>query len=96
MKFLRLTLAFLVLAVAGAWAQSLEFATTTYDAPAFSATYPVPDKDKPGVTYSSQSVTLKSGATATMHNYALSLHSDADAFLVIYCDAEPAGRYRGP
>src|SRR5260370_14477847 len=87
MKFLRLTLAFLMLAVAAASAQSLEFAKATYDAPAFSATYPVPDKDKPGGTYSSQSVTLKSGATATMHTYALGIHNDADAFLVIYCDA---------
>ena len=99
--FLRLKFAFLTLAVFAVFAQysssaqSLEFTKTTYDAPAFSATYPVPDKDKPGVTYSSQSVTLKSGATATMHTYALSIHNDADAFLVIYCDANLQGDTAG-
>ena len=87
MKFLRLTFAFFILAVAAASAQSLEFTKAPYDAPAFSATFPVPDKDKPGVTYSSQSVTLKSGAAATMHTYALGIHNDSDAFLIIYCDA---------
>src|SRR5258708_11439948 len=87
MKFVRLTLAFLMLAVAAASAQSLEFVKATYDSPAFSAIYPVPDNDKPGVTYSSQSVTLKSGATPTMHTYALGIHNDADAFLALYCDA---------
>src|SRR5260370_13239251 len=92
---LRLTLAFLMLAVAAASAQSLEFTKGTYDAPAFSATYPVPEKDKPGVTYSSQSVTLKSGATATMHTYALGIHNHADAFLVIYCDANLPGDTAG-
>jgi len=95
MKFVRLTLAFLMLAVAAASAQSLEFVKATYDSPAFSAIYPVPDKDKPGVTYSSQSVTLKSGATATMHTYALGIHNDADAFLVIYCDANLQGDTAG-
>jgi hypothetical protein len=100
-RFLRLKFAFLTLAVAAVLAQnsssaqSLEFTKTTYDAPAFSATYPVPDKDKPGVTYSSQSVTLKSGATATMHTYALGIHNDADAFLVIYCDANLQGDKAG-
>jgi len=86
-----------MLAVAAASAQNaasvrnVEFTTTAYAAPAFSATYPVPDKDKPGVTYSSQNVTLKSGGTATMHTYALGLHNDSDAFLVIYCDADLRG-----
>jgi len=101
MRFLKLTLVVFILAVAAASAQNaasvrnMEFTTTTYDAPAFSATYPVPDKDKPGVTYSSQDVTLKSGATATMHTYALGLHNDADAFLVIYCDANLQGDTAG-
>jgi hypothetical protein len=63
MTYLRLTLVFLMLAVAAASAQTLEFTATPYAAPAFTATYPVPDKDKPGVTYSSQPVTLQSGDT---------------------------------
>jgi hypothetical protein len=87
--------AFVMLAVAAASAQSLEFTKTPYEAPAFSATYPVPDKDKPGVTYSSENVTLKSGATAVMHTYALGIHNDADAFLVIYCDANLQGDTAG-
>jgi hypothetical protein len=97
MRILKLTLIFLMLAVAAASAQNaasvrnMEFTSSTYDAPAFSATYPVPDKDKPGVTYSSQNVTLKSGGTATMHSYALGLHNDSDAFIVIYCDANLRG-----
>src|SRR5258708_32514000 len=91
MKFVRLTLAFLMLAVAAASAQSLEFVKATYDSPAFSAIYPVPHKAKPGVTYSSQSVTLKSGATATMHTYALGIHSDAHAFPVLSWDADLQG-----
>jgi hypothetical protein len=101
LRFLRLTFAFITLAVSAVFAQnsssaqSLEFTKTTYDSPAFSATYPVPDKDKPGVTYSSQSVTLKSGAKATMHTYALGIHNDADAFLVIYCDANLQGDTAG-
>jgi hypothetical protein len=90
-----LTLAFLVLAVAAASAQSLEFTTTPYAAPAFSATYPAPDKDKAGVTYSSENVTLKSGATAVMHTYALGIHNDVDAFLIIYCDANLQGDTAG-
>ena len=40
MKFVRLTLVFFVLAVAAGSAQSIEFATKAYDAPAFSATFP--------------------------------------------------------
>jgi hypothetical protein len=95
MRFLRLTLAFLALTTAAAVAQSLEFTDTPYAAPAFSATYPVPDKDKPGITYSSQNVTLKSGATAVMHNYALGIHNDTDAFLIIYCDANLQGDKAG-
>lgn len=91
MTYLRLTLVFLMLAVAAASAQTLEFTATPYAAPAFTATYPVPDKDKPGVTYSSQPVTLKSGETATMHTYALGIHNDNDAFLIIYCDADLRG-----
>jgi hypothetical protein len=97
MRFLKLTLVFFMLAAAATSAQNaasvrnMEFTTTTYDAPAFSATFPVPDKDKPGVAYSSESVTLKSGGTATMHTYSLPLHNDSDAFIVIYCDANLRG-----
>jgi hypothetical protein len=87
--------AFFMLAIAAASAQSLEFARTSYEAPAFSATYPVPDKDKPGVTYSSENVTLKSGATAVMNNYSLGIHNEFDAFLVIYCDANLQGDTAG-
>jgi hypothetical protein len=89
-RFLRCTLTFLALAVAGAFAQNaaapqnIAFSTTNYEAPAFYATYPVPDKGP--VAYSSQNVTLKNGGTTTLHNYTLSLHNDADAFLVLYCD----------
>jgi len=99
-RFVRLTIAFLTLAVAAgftqnaAMPQNVEFSTTTYEAPAFYATFPVPDKDK-GVTYSSQNVTLKSGATAVMNTYALSLHNDFDAFLIIYCDANLQGDTAG-
>src|SRR5258708_13592807 len=92
MRFLRLTFAFLLLALAAAFAQTsatpqnVEFSTSTYEAPAFYATFPVPDKDKGAVAYSSEEIKTKSGTTTTLHNYALSLHNDEDAFLVIYCD----------
>ncbi len=90
MRLLRLTFVFLLLAVAAGFAQStsapqnVAFSATTYEAPAFTANYPVPDKDP--VAYSSQEVKLKKGGTATLHNYSLSLHNDQDAFLVIYSD----------
>jgi hypothetical protein len=88
--FLRLSFASLTLAVVVCFAQNpaspqnVAFSTTIYEAPAFTASYPVPDKGP--VAYSSQEVKLKNGATATLHNYTLSLHNDADAFLVLYCD----------
>jgi hypothetical protein len=90
MKFLKLTLVFSMLAIASALAQTsaslqkMAFATSAYEAPAFKATFPVADKSPVG--YSSQEVTLKNGGTTTLHNYTLSLHNDADAFLVLYCD----------
>ncbi len=90
MRFLKLTLAFLMLAVAAGAAQNsaslqnITFSATSYEAPAFYATYPVPDKGP--VAYSSQTITLKNGGSTTLHNYTLSLHNDADAFLVLYCD----------
>ena len=90
MRFLKLTLAFLILAVAASLAQNsaspqnITFSTTSYEAPAFYATYPVPDKGP--VAYSSQEVKLKNGSTTTLHNYSLSLNNDRDAFLVLYCD----------
>lgn len=86
MRF-RLTLAFLFLAVAAGTAQRIEFATTPYEAPAFTATFPLPDpgKDKPGVSYSFEDITTKAGTPTKLHNYALSVHNDSDAFLVIYC-----------
>jgi hypothetical protein len=86
MKFLKLTLAFWLLAVAACTAQNLVFASARYEAPEFSAVYPLPDKDKPGVAYSFNSVELKSGSTTKLHNYSQSLHDDSDAFLVLYCD----------
>jgi len=46
----------------------------------------MPDKDKDGVKYSSEEIKLNSGGTTTLHDYALSLHSDEDAFLVLYCE----------
>lgn len=88
--FLRLPFVFLMLAVVAGFAQNaaspqnVAFSTATYEAPAFTATYPVPDKGP--VAYSSQEVKLKNGGTTTLHNYTLSLHNDADAFLVLYCD----------
>ncbi|HWY19618.1 MAG TPA: hypothetical protein VNX26_00260 [Candidatus Acidoferrum sp.] len=91
-RFLKLSFAFFMLAVAAASAQSsaapqnVEFSSTTYEAPAFYATFPVPDKDKGAVAYSSEDIKTKSGVTTTLHNYALSLHNDEDAFLVLYCD----------
>jgi hypothetical protein len=90
MRFLKLTFAFFILAVAAGLAQnsasanSIVFSSTAYEAPSFYATYPVPDKGP--VTYSSQEVKLKNGGTATLHNYSLSLQNDEDAFLVLYCD----------
>jgi hypothetical protein len=86
MKFVKLTLAFWILAVAACSAQNLVFTSMRYEAPEFSALYPQPDKDKPGVTYSSDNLQLKSGSTARMHHYSQSLHEDSDAFLVLYCD----------
>jgi hypothetical protein len=86
MKFVKLTLAFWMLAVASCTAQNLVFADARYEAPEFSALYPVPDKDKPGVTYSFDNVELKTGGSTKLHNYIQSLHDDSDAFLVIYCD----------
>jgi hypothetical protein len=89
-RFLKQTFTFLLLASAGGFAQdslppqNIAFSTSTFEAPAFTATYPVPDKG--AVAYSSQEVKLKNGGTATLHNYALSLHDDKDAFLVLYCD----------
>ena len=89
-NFPRLTFAFLLLAAATGFAQTssapqnIAFSPSTYEAPAFIATYPVPDKG--AVAYSSQEVKLKNGGTATLHNYTLSLHNDQDAFLVLYCD----------
>ncbi len=88
--YLRRTFTFLLLAAAAGFAQNssspqnIAFSTSTYEAPAFTATYPVPDKG--AVAYSSQEVKLKNGAASTLHNYALSLHNDKDAFLVLYCD----------
>jgi hypothetical protein len=90
MRFLKLTFAVLMLAMGTGLAQNpatlqnIAFSTTAYEAPAFYATFPLPDKDPVG--YSSQEVTLKSGGTATLHNYTLSLHNDRDAFLVLYSD----------
>ncbi len=86
MRFVKLTLAFSMLAVAACTAQNLVFASARYEAPEFSALYPAPDKDKPGVTYSFNNVPLKTGDTAKMHNYTLSVHDDSDAFLLLYCD----------
>ncbi len=86
MNFMKLTLAFWMLAVAASAAQNLDFASMRYEAPEFSALYPLPDKDKPGVGYSFDNIQLKSGGTAKMHNYTLSVHDDSDAFLVLYCD----------
>jgi hypothetical protein len=86
MRFLKLTLVFLLLAVAVGVAQDIQFSTTAYEAPAFYATYPVPDNDKSVVKYSSESIPLKNSGTTTLHDYSLSLHNDADAFLVLYCD----------
>jgi len=91
MRFLRPILALPVLAVAVCTAQtastpqSIKFSSSEYEAPAFYATYPAPDSDRSPVTYSSDSIPLKSGK-ATLHNYTLSLHNNADAFLVLYCD----------
>jgi hypothetical protein len=51
-KLLKLTFAFLIAAVAASFAQNsstpqnVVFSTTTYEAPAFYATFPLPDKDK--------------------------------------------------
>src|SRR5260370_1127204 len=90
--FLRLTFVLLILAVAAAFAQNsatpqnVEFSTTIYEAPAFYATFPVPDKGKGAVAYSSEDIKTKSGTATTLHNYALSLHNDEYAFLVLYCD----------
>ena len=92
MRILKLSFTFLMLAVATSFAQNaaapqnVVFSATTYESPAFYATYPVPDKDKGAVAYSSEDIKLKSGGTTTLHNYALSLHNDEDAFLVLYCD----------
>jgi len=90
MRFLKLTLAFLLIAVVAGFAQksaspqNVVFSAATYEAPAFYAMYPTPDKD--GVKYSSEDIKTKGGTTTTLHNYALSLHNDEDAFLVLYCD----------
>ena len=86
MKSVKLTLAFWILAVVACSAQNLVFTSMRYEAPEFSALYPQADKDKPGVTYSSDNLQLKSGSTARMHHYSQSLHEDSDAFLVLYCD----------
>src|ERR1700730_3641223 len=91
-RFLKLSITFLLPGCAAGFAQNaaspqnVVFSTTTYESPAFYATYPVPDKEKGAVTYSSEDIKLKSGGTTTLHNYALSLHNDEDAFLVLYCD----------
>ena len=92
MRFLKLPFALLILTAAAAFAQNsatpqnVVFSTATFEAPAFYATYPMPDKDKDGVKYSSEEIKLNSGGTTILHDYALSLHSDEDAFLVLYCD----------
>jgi hypothetical protein len=86
MRSLKLTLALLLIAVGCCAAQTLEFVSARYEAPEFSALYPAPDKDMPGVTYSFDTIPLKGGGSAKMHNYTQSLHDDADAFLVLYCD----------
>jgi hypothetical protein len=90
MRSLKLWFAFVALAVATSLAQNsaslqnISFGTTTYEAPAFYANFPVPDKT--AVAYTSQEVKLKNGGTTTLHNYTLSLHDDSDAFLVLYSD----------
>jgi hypothetical protein len=90
LTFLGLTFAFLTLAVAASVAQtsrppqSIAFSTTTYEAPAFLATFPASDQDT--VKYSSENIAVKGGKTTTLNNYTLSLHNDSDAFLVLYCD----------
>lgn len=86
MKSVIFSLALLMVSAAGTGAaQNLEFAPR-YEAPEFSATYPVQDSGKPGVAYALNTISLKNGTPVKMNNYTLSLHSDADAFLVLYCD----------
>src|SRR5260370_17580625 len=102
MRLLRLSLAFLIVAAAVSFAQNsatpqnVEFSSTTYEAPAFYATFPVPDKDKGAVAYSSEDIKTKSGTATTLHTYALSLHNDDDAFLVLYCDIPNTARDPAP
>lgn len=92
LKVVELSFVFMVVAAAAVVAQNsaspqkVVFSTSVYEAPAFYATYPIPDKDKDGVKYASEDIKLKSGGSTTLHNYTLSLHSDQDAFLVLYCD----------
>jgi hypothetical protein len=79
-------LIFLMVAVAAGSAQNIEFSAKAYEAPAFSATFPLPDKDKDGVAFSSQSVSPKSGGTLTLNVYGLEIHSGANSFQVMYTD----------
>lgn len=91
MRFLTPILAFFLLAVAlctaqnASTAQSIKF-SSSYEAPDFYATFPSPDNDNTPVTHSADSISLKNGGKTTLHNYTLSLHNNADAFLVLYCD----------
>ncbi len=90
MRFLKLTLAVLVLACAAGVAQNtpqnVSFNSPVYQAPDFSAVFPTPDDIKSPVAYSSEEIPLQNGAHTTLHEYTLSLHNDADAFMLMYCD----------
>jgi hypothetical protein len=90
MQFLKLMFPVLMLTTGTGLAQNAAspqpaaFNTTAYEAPAFYATFPAPDKNR--IAHSSQKVKLKTGGTTTLHNYTLSIHNDEDAFLVLYSD----------
>ena len=86
MRLPRLALFFLMLAVAAGSAQSIEFSTKAYEAPAFSSTFPVADKDKDGVAFTSQRVSPKSGGTLTLKVYGQEIHNGANSFQVMYTD----------
>ncbi len=85
MKRANLLIIFFVLAVSAISAQSLKFSGEPYDAPAFSATYPVPDGQPVKQTTQHVERVVGGGSTDLMI-YALRLQTSGDAFMVAYSD----------
>jgi hypothetical protein len=90
MKIKKLLLVLLSLAVVvSAQAVPLPFSTTRYEAPSFSALFPLTDGTKPQnlVTDSQEVAVGNTGLKSTMYQYAQSLSDGRNAFMVLVVDS---------